>query len=144
MDMDFSFWNTDGTLGAMRTRRVDVVAQRLEDLGFPKDPARCLSEGGTLLHLDAGSVLCREGERGTQAFLLLRGEAHVHVDGDTVVATAGAVLGELATLDPQRLRNATVEAAGPVEVLVYDVATYRSLAGLDDLRSRLAPKRAAA
>ena len=128
----------------MRTRRVDVVAQRLEDLGFPKEAARRLSSGGTLLHLDAGSVLCREGERGTQAFLLLRGEAHVLLDGDRVTATAGDVIGELATLDPHRLRNATVEAAGPVEVLVYDVATYRSLAQVDDLRSRLAPDRVAA
>ncbi len=128
----------------MRTRRVDVVAHRLEDLGFPKDAARRLSASGTLLHLDAASVLCREGERGTQAFLLLRGEAHVQLADVTVVVRPGEVIGELATLDPHRLRNATVVAAGPVEVLVYDVATYRSLAQLDDLRSRLVPERTAA
>ncbi len=120
------------------------MAHRLEDLGFPPTAARRLSAGGTLLHLDAGSVLCRQGERGTQAFLLLRGEAHVQLEGDAVVATAGDVAGELATLDPHRLRNATVVAAGPVEVLVYDVATFRSLAQLDDLRALLVPERAAA
>jgi CRP-like cAMP-binding protein len=128
----------------MRSRRVDVVAERLEALGFARDAARTLSAGGTLLHLDAGSILCREGERGTQAFLLVRGEAHVQLEGDTVVLQAGDVAGELATLDPHRLRNATVVAAGPVEVLVYDVATFRSLAKLDDLRSRLVPERVAA
>ena len=52
---------------------------------------------------------------------------------------AGEVIGELATLDHRRRRNATVTGHGPIEVLVYDVATYRSLAQLDDLRSRLAP-----
>ena len=100
--------------------------------------------GGTLLHLDAGSVLCEEGERGTQAFLLLEGEADVCLADETVRVEAGAVVGELATLDHRRTRNATVVAAGPVEVLVYDVATYRSLAALDDLRDRLAPVRTAA
>jgi CRP-like cAMP-binding protein len=61
-----------------------------------------------------------------------------------VTVGAGDVVGELATLDPHRTRNATVVAAGPIEVLVYDVATYRSLAQVDDLRSRLAPARVAA
>jgi len=128
----------------MRSRRIDRVAHRLEGLGFPADPARRLSMGGTLLHLDAESVLCMEGERGTQAFLLLEGEVDVRLPDVTVRVGAGEVIGELATLDHQRTRNATVVAAGPIEVLVYDVATYRSLAQHDDLRSRLAPERTAA
>ena len=128
----------------MRLRRIDRVAQRLEDLGYLRTAARRLSAGGTLLHLDAGSVLCEEGERGTQAFLLLQGEAEVHLADNRVIVGAGGVVGELATLDPHRTRNATVVAAGPIELLVYDVATYRSLARVDDLRSRLAPDRVAA
>jgi CRP-like cAMP-binding protein len=99
---------------------------------------------GTLLFLDAGSVLCEEGERGTQAFLLLDGEAEVQLPDTSLRVGAGAVIGELATLDHRRTRNATVVAAGPVEVLVYDVATYRALAQRDDLHGRLAPERAAA
>lgn len=128
----------------MRLRRIDHVAHRLESLGFPAEPARRLSMGGTLLHLDAGSVLCEEGERGTQAFLLLDGEVDVRLAGSNVRVDSGAVIGELATLDHRRTRNATVVAAGPIEVLVYDVATYRALAQHDDLRSRLAPERTAA
>ena len=125
----------------MRNRRVDVVAERLETLGYSRAAARQLSMSGTLLHLDAGSVLCREGERGTQAFLLLRGEAEVSLGDRSVLVPAGQVVGELATLDPRRLRNATVEAAGPVEVLVFDVATYRSLARFEELRTHLVPER---
>jgi len=128
----------------MRLRRIDRVAQRLEDLGYLRTAARRLSAGGTLLHLDAGSVLCEEGERGTQAFLLLQGEAEVHLADNRVIVGAGGVVGELATLDPHRRRNATVVAAGPIEVLVFDVATFRALARLDDLRSRLVPERIAA
>jgi hypothetical protein len=67
----------------------------------------------------------------------------VQRDGDVITVGAGDVVGEQATLEPRRLRNATVVANGPVEVLVFDVASYRSLARLDDLRSRLAPDRAA-
>jgi len=120
------------------------VALRLEELGFPRDAARRLSATGTLLHLDAGYILCREGERGTQAFVLLEGEAEVRVGDDSLLIGAGEVVGELATLDPHRRRNATVLANGPVDVLVYDVKTYRSLAQVDDLRSRLVPVRTAA
>lgn len=125
----------------MRNRRVDVVAERLEALGYRRPAARQLSMSGTLLHLDAGSVLCREGERGTQAFLLLRGEVEVQLAEHSVLVPEGEVVGELATLDPRRLRNATVVAAGPVEVLVFDVATYRSLARFEELRDRLVPDR---
>lgn len=128
----------------MLRQRIDRVAERLEDLGLPRDAARRLSQGGTLIQLDAGSVLCREGERGTQAFLILSGEVNVLLPEETVVSRAGDVVGELATLDPRRTRNATVEAAGPVEVLVFDVQTFRSLAHTDDLRPRLAPERSAA
>ena len=128
----------------MRSRRIDRVAHRLEELGFTAEPARRLSMAGTLLYLDAGSVLCEEGERGTQAFLLLEGEVDVQLTDATLRVGAGAVIGELATLDHRRTRNATVVAAGPIEVLVYDVATYRALAQRDDLRTRLAPERIAA
>jgi CRP-like cAMP-binding protein len=128
----------------MLRRRIDQVAHRLEALGFPPEAAHRLSMTGTLLRLDGGCVLCEQGERGTQAFLLLDGEADVCLTDEVVRVPAGEVIGELATLDHRRTRNATVTAVGPVEVLVYDVATYRSLAQHDDLRSRLAPTRTAA
>ena len=128
----------------MRIRPIDRTAQRLESLGYPRAAARRLSVSGTRLHLDGGSVLCTEGERGTEAFLLLDGEADVQLADAEVRVGPGAVIGELATLDHRRRRNATVTAHGPIEVLVYDVATFRGLARRDDLRRWLVPERAAA
>lgn len=125
-------------------RSTDPVATRLVEVGVDADAARQLSMGGTLLDLPAGTTLCTKGERGTQAFLLVEGEAHVMTDDGVITVGPGAVIGEIATLDPSRVRNATVVANGPVLVLVYDVRTYRAMARNEDLRSTLAPERAAA
>lgn len=117
---------------------------RLETLGFSRDAASRLSHHGTVVDLGPGVVLCRAGERGTQAFVLLAGEALVQTDQAEITVGPGAAIGELATLDPHRVRNATVTTTSPVRVLVFDVTTYRSLAAQDELRPRLAPERVAA
>lgn len=133
-----------GTMGDMRSwsrRRHDPVAHRVARLGIEGEPALRLSLGGTLLDVAAGTVLCREGERGTQAFLLLEGTAQVLTREGVVQVGPGEVVGEIATLDPHRTRNASVIAETDVSVLVYDVATYRSLARVEDLRPRLSPSR---
>lgn len=106
--------------------------------------AALLSRNGTLLDLRAGTTLCTEGERGLEAFLVLDGEADVLTRDGVVKVGPGAVIGELATLDPSRTRNATVVAHTDVVVLVFDVRTFRSLAAKADLRTHLAPERAAA
>lgn len=128
----------------MVIRHHDSIADRLETLGLTRRAASRLSHSGTLLDLGAGTTLCHEGERGTQAFLLIDGQAEVLTPAETVAVGPGAVVGELATLDPHRTRNATVVATTPLRVLVFDVRTYRSLAERDDLRARLAPERSAA
>lgn len=133
-----------GTMGDMRSwtrRRHDPVARRVARLGIEDEPALRLSLAGTLLDISAGTVLCREGERGTQAFLLLEGTAQVLTREGVIQVGPGEVVGEIATLDPHRTRNASVVAATDLTVLVYDVATYRSLARVEDLRPRLAPSR---
>ena len=128
----------------MRSHRNDPVAARLEAMGFDRPAAVHLSLGGTLLDVAAGRTICREGEFGLEAFLILDGEVRVLLDDRTVTLGKGDVFGELAVLDPTRTRNATVEAASDLTLLVFDVRTFRSLAHLDSLRSRLAPTRTAA
>ncbi len=128
----------------MANRPHDHVADRLEQLGITRSAARRLSLGGTLIDVDAHTVLCQEGERGSQAFLLLEGEARVLTADAVIEVGPGAVIGEIATLDPRRTRNATVVTSSRARVLVYDVPTFRSLAEQEDLRERLAPNRVAA
>jgi CRP-like cAMP-binding protein len=128
----------------MLFRRHDPVVDRLAALGLSVDAATRLAGAGTLLDLPAGTTLCTEGERGLQAFLLLDGTATVHLGRREVILKAGEVIGEQATLDGRRSRNATVTAASPVTVLVFDLATFRSLAEAQDLHARLVPERAAA
>ena len=65
-------------------------------------------------------------------------------DNGVITVGPGAVIGELATLDPSLVRNATVVTTSPVLVLVYDVRTYRAMARKDDLRTTLVPERVAA
>ena len=127
----------------MFARHQDPIAARLRDLDLPRVAADRLSRGGTLIELAAGTTLCEEGERGTQAFLLLEGQAEVLLPDAVVLVGPGDVVGEIATLDQHRTRNATVRAATDVLVLVYDPATYRNLARDEGLRDRLAPPRAA-
>lgn len=120
----------------------DPVVTQLRLLGLSTSAARRLAQAGTPIDLRAGTTLCTKGQPGQEAFLLLEGEATVDL-GDRVVRVGpGAVIGEMATLDPFARRNATVVADGPCLVLVYDVRTFRSLASTD-LREVLVPDRAA-
>ncbi len=123
-------------------RRTDPIADRLQALGIPQASAGRLSRAGTLLDVSAGTRLCARGERGTQAFLLLEGTAEVTTSLGHLEVGPGAVVGEIATLDPSRHRNADVVTTTPVSLLVFDVATFRSLAVEDDLAELLAPRRA--
>lgn len=125
-------------------RRADPVVDRLVALGIRPDDARRLSRAGTLLDLPPGTILCTEGERGTQAFLILEGGVQVHARDAVIPLGPGEVVGELATLDSRRARNATVVADAELSVLVFDVGTFRSLAGHEELAARLAPARHAA
>lgn len=140
-----AFWVSDVDNGDMAWfRTTDPVVTRLVDLGLEAGPARELSLRGTLLDLAAGTTLCAEGERGTQAFLLIEGEAKVMTDQGVIAVGPGAVVGEIATLNPAKPRNATVVAATDVLVLVFDVQTYRAMARKAELRPTLVPERLAA
>ena len=125
----------------MRRPLRDPLARQLRALGLPEHAARRLALAGTPIDLAAGTELCREGERGTEAFLLVEGEAVVELPGGPVVVGPGAVIGELAVLDTFARRNATVRTTVPSLVIVYDVQTFRSLAAIEALHSILAPPR---
>ena len=119
----------------------DPLARRLRALGLADPIARRLAQAGTPIDVPAGATLCAKGERGTEAFVLVEGEAVVELDEQTITVGPGSVIGELATLDPFARRNATVRTTVPSLVLVYDVQTFRSLAAVPQLRPVLVPDR---
>ena len=125
----------------MFSRRPDPLAERVRALGASDAGARRLARAGTPLDVPAGTTLCARGERGTQAFFLLEGEVDVATPLGPVRVGPGSVVGEIATLDGTRARNADVVTATPVSLLVFDVATFRSLADDPELHDVLAPRR---
>jgi CRP/FNR family transcriptional regulator, cyclic AMP receptor protein len=95
--------------------------------GLSKKQLRRISSLMTRLDRPAGKVLTREGEQGSEFFIVLEGEVEVR-QGDRVVATrrAGEYVGEIALLD-RRPRTATVVATTPVSVEVLSRREFRSL-----------------
>jgi CRP-like cAMP-binding protein len=119
------------------------MAQTLRELGFSESAARRLAQAGTPIDLDPGVALTTKGERGEEAFLILEGEALVDLGTEQVRVGPGAVVGEIAALDPLARRTATVTTTARTLVLVYDVPTFRGLAA-SDLRPIVVPERPAA
>jgi CRP-like cAMP-binding protein len=85
----------------------------------------------TLIAVDAGTVLMREGGLGTEVVIIADGQATVSRKtdtGDAVVATVGRgdVVGEMSLLDRGR-RSATVTAVTPMSVYVANAAEFAGL-----------------
>ena len=82
----------------------------------------------TVTEVDAGTVLCAEGETGQNFYVLLRGRAHVTVDGVRVAELGpGCGFGEIALLPRGGRRVASVQAATPSRLLVLTRAEFATL-----------------
>jgi CRP-like cAMP-binding protein len=91
-----------------------------------------------------GDVLCEEGQRGREAFIIVEGTAVVS-RGDEIVATVGAgdLVGELALLGAGR-RTASVTAIEPLRAYVMSSQEFNSvlaLPGVADAIRRVADER---
>ena len=81
----------------------------------------------TLIDVPAGRVLCHQGERGDQGFVIVDGTAVVTVDGDPVAMLGpGEVFGEMALLDGGP-RIATVTTTTPTRLLVSTRPEFHTL-----------------
>lgn len=83
------------------------------------------------LDVPAGTVLCKEGSRGREFFVIIDGEVSV-TRGAEQVATLGKgdFFGEIALLEPVR-RTATVAAATPLSFFVISDQAFRSVLATD-------------
>ncbi len=71
------------------------------------------------MHVVPGRTLCREGEIGRECFVVLAGSASVIADGRLIATIGpGEPIGEVAVLNPELRRTATVVADTPMDLLV--------------------------
>jgi CRP-like cAMP-binding protein len=77
--------------------------------------------------LEPGDILCRQGDHGTDAFVLVDGEAAVLFEGNQIaVVGPGEVVGEL-SIEHGGIRTATLRAITPMHVLVVDPREIESV-----------------
>ena len=81
----------------------------------------------TIVNKKAGHVLCRQGEIGTECFVLLDGLVDVDTNGRHHSVGPGAALGEIALLISNGRRSAMVTARTDVSLLVFTRTEFNRL-----------------
>lgn len=115
----------------MHRRKSPFITTSLAELPLLRDAPRreleVVASHTTPVSIAAGQHLCRQGQPGREAFIVVSGEADVTIDRTSVARLGpGAVCGEVALLD-DGYRSATVVAVTAMEVLVLSVKDFASL-----------------
>lgn len=112
-----------------RDARIDAIVDLDLFAGLDRKQLATIASLSTQVTLPAGSVLCRRGERGREAFILVEGTVAVSIEDEAIaVLRPGSVFGEMSLLDGTP-RVANVTATSQVSVLVL---TNRELVSLLD------------
>lgn len=93
------------------------------------DTLKKLTEIVTVSSLNSGDTIVRKGQRGSQFFVLLKGQAAVYLhEKEEPIATIpeGQMIGELGVINSDS-RTATVKADGPVELLAMEGDAFLEL-----------------
>jgi CRP/FNR family cyclic AMP-dependent transcriptional regulator len=118
-------------VGTVARFRQDMKVARLKALPLFEDLSRRqLIEVARLtddLDVPAGTVLCNEGSRGDEFFVIIDGEAAVTRDGEHLATLRGGdFFGEIAVIEPVR-RTATVTAVTPLRFFLVSERAFQSL-----------------
>ena len=107
--------------------RVAALAQSALFEDFSADELETVASSTRQLRVEPGTVVIREGDRGTDLFLIGEGALDIAVDGRVVVTRReGAFIGELALLYGGP-RNATAVAAEPTTLYVMGKEDFDAL-----------------
>lgn len=110
-----------------RDARIDQLSQVDLFRGCPKRELAVIAGLTTPAEVRDGTVLCRQGEAGHEAFVIVEGEASVTIhDAEVARLGPGTFCGEMALLE-HGYRSATVTAAGPMTVLVLSASEFELL-----------------
>lgn len=83
------------------------------------------------LEMPAGTVLCKEGSRGQEFFVIVDGEAEVSRAGKRIATLGpGDFFGEIALLERVN-RTATVTAISPVRFFIVSDRAFQAVLDLD-------------
>ena len=114
----------------MKARR-DVKIEHLQTVslfsGCSDEELERIAGMADEIAVPAGYVLVYEGDWGHEVFVVAEGEAEVTAVGRMLaLLDAGAVIGELAVLNPAP-RTATVVAASPMRFFVFEDHAFESV-----------------
>lgn len=95
-----------------------------------KKELQAMASLGTVIDVEPGYVLTRQGRRGFEFFVIIDGEASCSIDGEEVARLgAGEFFGEMGIIE--RLpRSATVVAETPMQTLVIDSRQFSTMVEL--------------
>ena len=109
-----------------RTHRTDLPNLRLF-AGCDAKERDVIAKLATAVCVEEGRVLIRQGQTGSEFFVILNGFAKCDIDGRVVARFGvGDFFGEMALLDGGP-RTATVAATSPMELLVFTRGEFVAL-----------------
>jgi len=113
-------------------RRLPLLA------GFATDELERLAQAAEDLEFPGGKVLCREGQRPREFFMIVSGSADITRGGDHVrTLEAGDIFGQLALIE-DAVRSTTVTARTPLRVLMLSrMAFWRLLRASGEVERRV-------
>jgi CRP-like cAMP-binding protein len=109
--------------------KVEALAKAPVFDGLSKKELGQLARMTDDLEVDAGYVLCQEGQLGHEFFVVMEGEVEISRGGRTLESRGGDFFGEIALIADIR-RTATVTAKTPVRFFVLAARDFRRM--LDD------------
>lgn len=123
----------------MRTRKAkptDLLANVPLFAGCSAKDIQRIGRLVTEVKVPAGKVLCREGDSGTEAFIIAEGEADIRLKGKSLATLGpGQVVGEMSLID-QAPRSATVTANDDMTLFVLESREFWTLVSDNPLIAR--------
>ena len=116
-------------------KKIDDGAERLAKVelfeGLNKAELGRVAELVEEVDAESGAVLVEQGKPGTEAYIVMEGEAVFEIGGERKGTIGpGEPIGEMALID-NRPRVGTVRAITPMKLLVLDATQFRKL--LDEM-----------
>ena len=107
--------------------KVEALSRAPLFAGLSKQELRQLARASEDLEVPQGTTLCREGDLGSEFFVIVDGEVDVTRNGEKV-ATRGPAdfVGEIALVEDTR-RTATVTARTPLRCFVLTRRSFKTL-----------------